>query len=156
MTFSGEIHRIIMRSLAISRSLSRGVLAKQVTTTGTFSKKIVGSPNLVFPITHGAHTLLISSAAITRNRSETRSATRSYVTASKAHAKPPLYGQPVSTTHPHLIKSQAELTRDMPAGEYEARRKKLMASLPEGSVVICMGSTVRLVTQRELHLVSKP
>jgi len=75
--------------------------------------------------------------------------TRTYASESQAHAKPPLYGQPISTTHPHLIKNNADLTRGIPASEYEARRRNLMQSLPEGSKVICMGGTVKLVTQRK-------
>jgi hypothetical protein len=74
---------------------------------------------------------------------------RSYTSSSQAHAKPPLYGQPLSQTHPHLIKSPSQLTRGITEHEYEQRRRNLMQSLPEGSKVVCMGGTVRLVTQRE-------
>ncbi|WRT65859.1 uncharacterized protein IL334_002810 [Kwoniella shivajii] len=61
-------------------------------------------------------------------------------------SKPPLYGQPHPSSHPHLVKS-TELTPGIPAEEYESRRKKLMDSLGEGSKVICMGGTVRLMSQ---------
>ncbi|ORY28643.1 putative X-Pro aminopeptidase [Naematelia encephala] len=67
-------------------------------------------------------------------------------TSSTILSKPPQYGQPTSTTHPHLVKPD-ELTIGVSAAEYEARRAALMRSLPDGSVVVCMGGTVRLVSQ---------
>lgn len=66
-------------------------------------------------------------------------------------SKPPKQGQPLSATHPHLIHSK-HLTAGIPASEYEDRRRRLMESLGEGAKVVCMGNTVRLVTQRESHL----
>jgi hypothetical protein len=63
-------------------------------------------------------------------------------------SKPPKQGQPLHASHPHLIYSK-HLTAGVPASEYEDRRKKLMESLGDGAVVICMGNTVRLVTQRK-------
>jgi len=62
-------------------------------------------------------------------------------------SKPPKQGQPLHHSHPHLVGSK-HLTPGIPASEYEDRRKKLMESLGDGAVVICMGNTVRLVTQR--------
>lgn len=62
-------------------------------------------------------------------------------------SKPPKQGQPLHASHPHLIYSK-HLTAGIPASEYEDRRKRLMESLGDGAVVICMGNTVRLVTQR--------
>ncbi|WWD18077.1 hypothetical protein CI109_102524 [Kwoniella shandongensis] len=72
-------------------------------------------------------------------------ARRSYATPSSI-AKPPKYGQPHPSTHPHLLKA-GELTPGVPAEEYEERRRKLMESLGEGARVICMGGTVRLMSQ---------
>jgi hypothetical protein len=66
-------------------------------------------------------------------------------------SKPPRQGQPLHATHPHLV-GPNDLTPGITANEYHERRKKLMASLPDGSVVVCMGGTVRLVSQRELFL----
>ena len=66
-------------------------------------------------------------------------------------SKPPKQGQPLHSSHPHLVGSK-HLTPGISASEYEDRRKKLMESLGEGAVVICMGNTVRLVTQRMLPL----
>lgn len=63
-------------------------------------------------------------------------------------SKPARYGQPHASTHPHLL-SGNDLTVGIAAAEYEERRRKLMRRLPEGSRVICMGGTVRLMTQRE-------
>ena len=65
-------------------------------------------------------------------------------------SKPPQYGQPITGTHPHLFRSD-ELTPGIPFEEYEDRRRRLMQSLPEGSVVICMGGTVKLMTQGMLE-----
>lgn len=63
-------------------------------------------------------------------------------------SKPPRQGQPLAATHPHLVHSK-HLTPGIPASEYEDRRKRLMESLGDGAKVICMGNTVRLVTQRK-------
>jgi hypothetical protein len=62
-------------------------------------------------------------------------------------SKPPKQGQPLAASHPHLVNSK-HLTTGIPVSEYEERRKRLMDSLGEGAVVVCMGNTVRLVTQR--------
>ncbi|BEI87082.1 hypothetical protein CcaverHIS002_0704280 [Cutaneotrichosporon cavernicola] len=61
--------------------------------------------------------------------------------------KPPATGQPLARSHGHLVRS-AELTPGITAAEYEDRRRRLMDSLPPGSVVVCMGGTVRLVSQQ--------
>ncbi len=70
------------------------------------------------------------------------------------------YGQPLPSTHPHLFPvrlplsggagvhpsggvAHDELTPGIPASEYEERRRKLMASLPSGSVVIAMAGRVK-------------
>ena len=66
-------------------------------------------------------------------------------------SKPPKQGQPLSSTHPHLVHPKY-LTAGIPASEYEDRRRKLMEGLGEGAKVVCMGNTVRLVTQRESHV----
>ncbi|OXG34856.1 xaa-Pro aminopeptidase [Cryptococcus neoformans Bt120] len=60
--------------------------------------------------------------------------------------KPPKFGQPHATTHPHLVCS-GELTPGVPGEEYERRRRQLMESLGEGAKVVCMGGTVRLMSQ---------
>jgi hypothetical protein len=67
--------------------------------------------------------------------------------------KPSKHGQPLHISHPERIRPH-ELTRGIKPEEYESRRKKLMDSLPEGSVVVCMGGTVRLMTQGELYVLS--
>ncbi|KAK8865744.1 hypothetical protein IAR55_000891 [Kwoniella newhampshirensis] len=86
-------------------------------------------------------------ATLTRScaRQSIQSGRRNYASASSI-AKPPKYGQPHPSTHPHLLKP-GELTPGVPAEEYEQRRKKLMESLGEGARVICMGGTVRLMSQ---------
>ncbi|ORX34207.1 putative X-Pro aminopeptidase [Kockovaella imperatae] len=94
-----------------------------------------------------------SSSSGLRQRSEqpelpcrpSRAAYQSYSTSLSA-SKPPKHGQPLRSTHPHLIR-EGELTPGITAQEYEDRRRKLMKALPEGSVVICMAGTVRLMSQ---------
>lgn len=78
------------------------------------------------------------------------SAIRSLTTLPNPSLKPSPYGQPHPATHPHLLKP-TQLTPHFPASEYEERRRKLMERLPEGAVVVVMGGTVRLMTQREHH-----
>ena len=63
---------------------------------------------------------------------------RKYFTPSSAtllSPKPPIYGQPVAETHPHLM-APHELTPGIPKSEYDNRRARLMDSLPEGSLVV--------------------
>ncbi|WWC68482.1 uncharacterized protein I206_102411 [Kwoniella pini CBS 10737] len=73
--------------------------------------------------------------------------TRQYSIFNSPHpSKPPPYGQPHPSSHSHLIKNH-EITPGIPAEEYELRRKNLMESLEEGSKVICMGGTVKLMSQ---------
>lgn len=62
--------------------------------------------------------------------------------------KPPVMGQPLARTHGHLVR-EGDLTPGIRPEEYEERRRRLMESLPAGAVVVCMGGTVRLVSQRE-------
>ncbi|KAL7419454.1 aminopeptidase [Cryptotrichosporon argae] len=65
-------------------------------------------------------------------------------------AKPPRSAQPLARTHAHLV-APGELTPGVPAEEYEARRRALMdrlGALGEGATVVCMGGTVRLVSQQ--------
>lgn len=55
------------------------------------------------------------------------------------------YGQPLPSTHPHLVKS-GELTIGITAEEYELRRKTLMDSLEEGSIVIVAGGKLKYLS----------
>lgn len=52
------------------------------------------------------------------------------------------FGQPLPSTHPHLLQ-HGELTEGIPAIEYAERRKRLMDSLPERSVVILPGARLQ-------------
>ncbi|KAF9268397.1 peptidase M24 [Marasmius fiardii PR-910] len=70
--------------------------------------------------------------------------TRNYATESVT-LKPSNFGQPVSQTHPHLVRPN-ELTPGIPAEEYESRRKKLMDGLPENSVVVSVSGTVKFMS----------
>lgn len=84
-------------------------------------------------------------ASVCSRRSPAAGSSRRYST---HPSKPPRQGQPLAATHPHLVHHK-HLTPGIPASEYEDRRKRLMESLGDGAVVVCMGNTVRLVTQRE-------
>ncbi|KAH9824941.1 X-Pro aminopeptidase [Melampsora americana] len=52
------------------------------------------------------------------------------------------FGQPLPFTHPHLLKSD-EITIGITLSEYAERRKKLMDSLEDGSVVILAGGRLQ-------------
>ncbi|RXK34894.1 hypothetical protein M231_07858 [Tremella mesenterica] len=94
---------------------------------------------------------IVTSSSSYRNHQYFQSRKFSISTLSRIQVKPGKYGQPLSKTHPHLIQID-DLTPGIPAGEYEDRRRKLMKNLPEGAVVVCMGGTVRLMSQRRLSL----
>ncbi|KAJ4471985.1 peptidase M24 [Lentinula aciculospora] len=81
-----------------------------------------------------------------RNRALLHAFTRSYVTeVSAAPLKPSVYGQPLSPSHPHLIKPE-EVTPGIHAQEYEDRRRSLMNRLPDNSVVISLAGTVKYMS----------
>ncbi|KAH9950142.1 peptidase M24 [Amylocystis lapponica] len=69
--------------------------------------------------------------------------------ATKAFLKPPLkpspFGQPLYSSHPHLIK-EAEITPGINAVEYERRRRALMDSLPEHSLVVCVAGQIKYMS----------
>lgn len=69
--------------------------------------------------------------------------TRSYATC--ASAKPSEYGQPLLASHPHLFE-QNDLTPGIPSEEYKRRRKMLMSSLPDNSVVISVAAPVKYMS----------
>ncbi|WVQ85581.1 hypothetical protein IAT38_007747 [Cryptococcus sp. DSM 104549] len=71
---------------------------------------------------------------------------RKYTSPTPHPSKPPKHGQPHASTHPHLLRP-GELTPGVPAEEYERRRRALMEILGEGARVVCMGGTVRLMSQ---------
>ncbi|KZP15097.1 peptidase M24 [Athelia psychrophila] len=59
--------------------------------------------------------------------------------------KPSLYGQPLSRSHPHLVKP-SELNPGIPVKEYERRRKALMDSLPNGSIVVAVAAPIKYMS----------
>lgn len=61
------------------------------------------------------------------------------------------YGQPLPSTHPHLLAS-GELTPGIQASEYEQRRRKLVEGLEEGAVVVIAGGKMLYMTQNILHV----
>ncbi|GAA5869896.1 hypothetical protein JCM3774_000523 [Rhodotorula dairenensis] len=56
------------------------------------------------------------------------------------------YGQPLPSTHPHLLQP-GELTPFISADEYHNRRKKLVDSLEDGAVVVIAGGKIQYMTQ---------
>lgn len=59
------------------------------------------------------------------------------------------YGQPLPSTHPHLL-SQGELTPGIQAGEYAERRRKLIEGLEDGATVVIAGGRVQYMSQNIL------
>ena len=59
------------------------------------------------------------------------------------------FGQPLPSTHPHLL-SQGELTPGIQAKEYEQRRRKLIEGLEDGSLVVIAGGKTKYMSQNIL------
>ncbi|KAF5364376.1 hypothetical protein D9756_000893 [Leucocoprinus leucothites] len=59
--------------------------------------------------------------------------------------KPGAYGQPLPHSHPHLLR-QHDLTPGIQPEEYEQRRRKLMSSLPENSLVVSVAAPIKLMS----------
>jgi hypothetical protein len=104
-----------------------------------------------------------------------RSLRRAYATQAQPHShhlptKPSIFGQPTSKSHTqlgervartsqlptfiitekwflcaHAVK-QGEVTPGIPASEYERRRRQLVDSLPDGSLVVCMTGNVKYMS----------
>ncbi|CED84117.1 Putative Xaa-Pro aminopeptidase [Phaffia rhodozyma] len=53
--------------------------------------------------------------------------------------KPPQYGQPLSLTHPHLVRP-GQLTPGISVGEYEKRRKQLVERVEQDAIIVSMGA----------------
>lgn len=63
------------------------------------------------------------------------------------------FGQPLPSTHPHLLKP-GELTEGISSAEYESRRRRLMEGLPEQSIVILAGGRLQYSSQSILWVKS--
>ncbi|KIM84024.1 hypothetical protein PILCRDRAFT_819055 [Piloderma croceum F 1598] len=59
--------------------------------------------------------------------------------------KPSIYGQPIFQSHPHLVKPN-ELTAGIPSEEYERRRRALMDSLPDDSIVVSVAAPIKYMS----------
>ncbi len=93
----------------------------------------------------------------------TKSRVRAYATEAQI-SKPSSYGQPLFPSHPHLgglrvidggfrtssydhqTVKRDELTPGIPATEYERRRRELMDSLPDGSMVVSVAAPVKYMS----------
>ncbi len=62
--------------------------------------------------------------------------------------KPTPYGQPLAASHAHLIGTE-ETTPGIPREEYDRRRRELMESLPDDSLVVCVAGQVKYMSGRE-------
>ncbi|KAG9317064.1 peptidase M24 [Chiua virens] len=87
----------------------------------------------------------VTGAAI-HNR-PTRYFLRSFATEASADSelKPSNYGQPLFQSHPHLLRPH-ELTPGIPVEEYERRRRQLMDSLPDDSVVVSVAAPIKYMS----------
>ncbi|KAF7331878.1 Methionine aminopeptidase [Mycena kentingensis (nom. inval.)] len=65
--------------------------------------------------------------------------------ASVAAPKPSTFGQPLFRSHPHLL-AENELTPGFEADEYENRRRTLMNSLPESSIVVAFAGQLKFMS----------
>ena len=78
--------------------------------------------------------------------------TRCYATAVTVNGfsqlKPTPYGQPLAASHAHLIRKE-ETTPGIPQEEYDRRRRELMESLPDDSLVVCVAGQVKYMSGRE-------
>jgi len=90
------------------------------------------SLRMSFAIIAGHRTCHIFARRLYITKGPTR---RKYATPSPLSPKPPIYGQPVAKTHPHLI-APHELTPGITKNEYDDRRARLMDGLPDGSLVV--------------------
>ncbi|KAI0706938.1 peptidase M24, structural domain-containing protein [Cerioporus squamosus] len=59
--------------------------------------------------------------------------------------KPTPYGQPLAASHAHLIRTE-ETTPGIPQEEYDRRRRELMESLPDDSLVVCVAGQVKYMS----------
>ncbi|TFK22199.1 peptidase M24 [Coprinopsis marcescibilis] len=60
--------------------------------------------------------------------------------------KPSGYGQPLQASHPHLF-TRKDITPGITAEEYEERRKRLMESLPDNSVVVSVAAPIKYMSK---------
>ena len=62
--------------------------------------------------------------------------------------KPTVYGQPLAPSHAHIIRTK-ETTPGIPQKEYDRRRRELMESLPDDSLVVCIAGQVKYMSGRK-------
>ena len=94
-----------------------------------------------------------SSAAFTtshasRTTPRRHASSRSVTVNGHPQLKPTLYGQPLACSHAHLIRRE-ETTPEIPQEEYHRRRRELMESLPEGSLVVCVAGQMKYMSGRK-------
>lgn len=63
------------------------------------------------------------------------------------------YGQPLPSTHPHLL-APGQLTPGISATEYETRRRKLVDRLDDDAVVVIAGGRTVYSSQNILHVLA--
>lgn len=97
-----------------------------------------------------------SGRALTAPRLLSRPSLRSLSSAPLAHPLAPLreptapgFGQPLPSTHPHLL-APGEITQGISADEYESRRKRLMDGLEDGAVVVVAGGRLKYASGKIL------
>ncbi|KAG8737804.1 hypothetical protein FRC12_017017 [Ceratobasidium sp. 428] len=71
------------------------------------------------------------------------------------HNTPPeRFGQPLHGSHPHLV-AAGELTPGIQATEYHERRRKLVDSLPPGSIVVSRAAMLKYMSGRKYFLLGE-
>ncbi|PVF95749.1 hypothetical protein CPB86DRAFT_563159 [Serendipita vermifera] len=91
--------------------------------------------------------MLAQSAKVFRQRPQAKLCVHALRTRTYASIQPNTFGQAHPATHPHLLKSSDELTPGITKLEYHERRKRLMDSLPAGSVVVLRAGNVKYMSK---------
>jgi intermediate cleaving peptidase 55 len=59
---------------------------------------------------------------------------------------PPRWGQPTPLTHPHLL-APDEVRPGLSAADFEDRRRRLVAKLAPGGIVVLLGAKIQYSSQ---------
>ncbi|KAH7105259.1 Creatinase/Aminopeptidase P [Auriculariales sp. MPI-PUGE-AT-0066] len=90
---------------------------------------------------------LLSSRATRRPAACYASLTRLRHATSLRGVKPAPYGQAQPSSHPHMLQP-GEMTPGIQRSEYEARRARLMNTLPDGSIVVSAAASIKYMSEK--------
>ncbi|KAJ3239089.1 hypothetical protein HDU78_003056 [Chytriomyces hyalinus] len=107
---------------------------------------------LARPATHGTSRILFSQSACLGSSilTGTRPVLSARLFATSSKAAQLSLGQPSHSTHPHLI-NKGDITPGISATEYALRRQRFADSIPDGSIAIVAGYTLRYATGGIFH-----